>query len=64
MVNLGLHNISDQLQEYMAQFEVTNTTHPTRWRMLQTSETGEKQELIMRVQGILTMKDLPPIQER
>jgi hypothetical protein len=61
---MGSHNISDQLQEYMAQFEVTNTTHPPRWRMLQTSDSGEKQELIMRVQGILTMKELPPIQER
>jgi hypothetical protein len=62
VVNPGLHNISDQQQEYMAQFEVTNTTHPTRWRMLQTMESGEKQELIMRVQGILTRKELPPIQ--
>jgi hypothetical protein len=29
--------------------------------MLQTLETGEKQELILRVQGIVTMKELPPL---
>jgi hypothetical protein len=29
--------------------------------MLQTIETGEKQELILHVQGIVTMKELPPL---
>ena len=51
-------------QEYIAQFDVVDTTHPTRWRMLRTLDNGEKQELILRIQGILTLKDLPPIQER
>ena len=65
VLTITSQNISQQVQEYIAQFEVTNTTHPTRWRLLQTIDgTGEKQELILRIQGILTLKDLLPIQDR
>jgi hypothetical protein len=57
-------NISliETLQEYIDSFTIEKTTHPTCWRILRGINRVEKQELVMRIQGIICLKDLPPLQ--
>ena len=52
----------ETLQEYINAFTIEKTTYPTCWRILRGINRVEKQELVMRIQGIISLKDLPPLQ--
>jgi hypothetical protein len=54
-----------KLQETMNQLCVTPTTFPKRWRFTLpiTIDTKEIEEVIFRIQGIITNKDLPPVRK-
>ena len=52
----------ETLQEYINAFTIEKTTYPTCWRILRGINRVEKQELVMRIQGIISLKYLPPLQ--
>ena len=52
----------ETLQEYINAFTIEKTTYPTCWRILRGINRVEKQELVMHIQGIICLKDLPPLQ--
>jgi hypothetical protein len=41
---------------------IAKTTLPSRWRLLSRSEE-QKMEILLRIQGIICFKDLPPLQD-
>jgi hypothetical protein len=53
------------LQESIEQLCVTPMMFPKRWRLTLpiTAATEEIEEVVLRVQGIITNKDLPPVQK-
>jgi hypothetical protein len=54
-----------KLQESIDQLCVTPMMFPKRWRLTLpiTADTKEIEEVILRIQGIITNKDLPPVRK-
>jgi hypothetical protein len=52
-----------ELQETINQLSISQTPLPTRWRVTLpvTAAAKEIEEVVLRIQGIITIKDLPPI---
>jgi hypothetical protein len=42
------------------QLSVIKTAYPTRWRLMQ-GHGDDKSELVVRIQGVISHMDLPPI---
>jgi hypothetical protein len=42
-------------------YAIVKTNHPTRWRFFSQANDGEAMEIVLRVQGIISKKELPPL---
>jgi hypothetical protein len=56
------HETNEQVDGWMHKTAATEVNNPIPWRLTVTSDDGsETQEVVLRVQGILCEKELPPI---
>ena len=50
------------MQTIMEQLSTIKAEHPTSWKLIRTGDSPtEVEEVVLRLQGIISNKDLPPL---